>query len=124
MHLCRQSTRALENVTAATTHGTASSVTWAATPYAAPIDFYLTKWFSVTERVKLRLESQSFNVFNHPNFGLPRTVLARNPWKAFDANRIWRADLHDFFPDRPAGGVGFGGGSSPRMIAFQLRLEF
>jgi hypothetical protein len=31
--------------------------------------------------VKLRLESQSFNVFNHPNFGLPRTVLARNPWK-------------------------------------------
>jgi hypothetical protein len=34
-------------------------------------DFYLTKWFPVTEQVKLRLEAQFFNVFNHPNFGLP-----------------------------------------------------
>ena len=37
-------------------------------------DFYLTKWFTLTEHVKLRFESQFFNVFNHPNFGLPSVV--------------------------------------------------
>jgi hypothetical protein len=44
-------------------------------------DFYLTKWFPVTERVKLRLDAQFFNVFNHPNFGLPSMVLAGIPGK-------------------------------------------
>ena len=50
-------------------------------------DLYLTKWFFVSERVKLRFDTQFFNVFNHPNFGLraflrslPRKrVLARLP---------------------------------------------
>src|ERR1700726_2392225 len=34
-------------------------------------DFYLTKWFPMTEHMKLRVEAQCFNVFNHPNLGLP-----------------------------------------------------
>src|SRR6202045_4937880 len=44
-------------------------------------DLYLTKWLPVTERVKLRIEAQFFNVFNHPNFGLPSMVLAGIPGK-------------------------------------------
>src|ERR1700733_5726435 len=44
-------------------------------------DFYLTKWFPLTEHVKLRVEAQFFNVFNHPNFGLPSLVLAGVPGK-------------------------------------------
>jgi hypothetical protein len=39
-------------------------------------DFYLTKWFSLTEQLKMRFDAQFFNVFNHPNFGLPSRVLA------------------------------------------------
>jgi hypothetical protein len=34
-------------------------------------DFYLTKWFTLTERVRLRLDGQFFNLLNHPNFELP-----------------------------------------------------
>ena len=31
-------------------------------------DFYLTKWFTLSERVKLRVEAQAFNIFNHTQF--------------------------------------------------------
>ena len=44
-------------------------------------DFYLTKWFPLSERVKLRLEAQFFNVFNHANFALPSDVYAGIPGK-------------------------------------------
>ena len=40
-------------------------------PGFASSDLYITKWFAVSERVKLRIDGQFFNVFNHPNFGLP-----------------------------------------------------
>ena len=65
-------------------------------------DFYLTKWFPLTEHVKLRLEAQFFNVFNHPNFGLPSMVLAGIPGKALHANRIRRPHLYHLAPHRPA----------------------
>jgi len=42
-------------------------------------DFYLTKRLSLTEHVKLRFEGQFFNIFNHPNFGLPSVVQAGIP---------------------------------------------
>ena len=58
-------------------------------------DFYLTKWFPVTERVKLRIEAQFFNVFNHPNFGLPSDGTSRHSWKAFDADGFWSTHLHN-----------------------------
>ena len=44
-------------------------------------DLYLTKWFPLTERVKLRIDGQFFNVFNHPNFGLPVLGYAGIPGK-------------------------------------------
>jgi hypothetical protein len=44
-------------------------------------DFYITKWFPLSERVKLRLDGQFFNIFNHANFGLPSMVLAGIPGK-------------------------------------------
>jgi hypothetical protein len=50
-------------------------------------DFYLTKWFPVTERVKLRFDVQFFNVFNHPNFALPSRVLAGIPGKVCPMER-------------------------------------
>jgi hypothetical protein len=35
----------------------------------------------LTERVKLSVEAQLFNIFNHPNFGIPSIVLAGIPGK-------------------------------------------
>jgi len=52
---------------------------WPKSPNFAWSDFYLTKWFPLTERVKLRFDVQFFNVFNHPNFALPSMVLAGIP---------------------------------------------
>jgi hypothetical protein len=86
-------------------------------------DFYLTKWFSLTERVKLRFDTQFFNVFNHPNFGLPSMVLAGIPGKPSTQTGFGTLT---YATSPPTGllGVGLGGDSTPRMIAFQLRVEF
>ena len=86
-------------------------------------DFYLTKWFPVTEHMKLRLEAQGFNVFNHPNFGLPSMVLAGIPGKP-STQTGFGALTYTTSPPTGLLGVGLGGDSSPRMIAFQARIEF
>ena len=86
-------------------------------------DFYLTKWFPLTEHVKLRFEGQLFNVFNHPNFGLPSMVLAGIPGKP-STQAGFGALSYATSPPTGLLGVGLGGDSSPRMIAFQARLEF
>jgi len=86
-------------------------------------DFYLTKWFPLTERVKLRLEAQFFNLFNHPNFGLPSMVLAGIPGKP-STQTGFGALTYTTSPPTGLLGVGLGGDSTPRMIAFQVRLEF
>jgi hypothetical protein len=86
-------------------------------------DFYLTKWFPLTEHVKLRFEGQFFNVFNHPNFGLPSMVLAGIPGKP-STQTGFGALTYTTAPPTGLLGVGLGGDSSPRMIAFQARLEF
>ncbi len=86
-------------------------------------DFYLTKSFTLSEHVKLRLDAQAFNVFNHPNFALPSVVYAGIP-----GNRATQTGFGALTSTTspPTGllGVGLGGDSSPRMIAFQARLEF
>jgi hypothetical protein len=86
-------------------------------------DFYLTKWFRVTESVRLRFDTQFFNVLNHPNFALPSMVLAGIPGKPSTQTGFGALT---YITSPPTGllGVGLGGDSTPRMIAFQLRLEF
>jgi hypothetical protein len=86
-------------------------------------DFYLTKTFPLTERVKLRFDTQFFNVFNHPNFALPSMVLAGIP-KNPSTQAGFGALTSTTSPPTGLLGVGLGGDSTPRMIAFQLRLEF
>ena len=92
-------------------------------PNFAWSDFYLTKSFSLTERVKLRFDTQFFNVFNHPNFALPSMVLAGVPGKS-TTQTGFGALTYTTSPPTGLLGVGLGGDSTPRMIAFQLRLEF
>jgi hypothetical protein len=86
-------------------------------------DFYLTKWFPLTERVRLRFEAQFFNLFNHPNFGLPSMVLAGVPGKP-STQTGFGALTYTTSPPTGLLGVGLGGDSTPRMIAFQARVEF
>jgi hypothetical protein len=86
-------------------------------------DFYLTKWFPLTERVKMRFDVQFFNVFNHPNFGLPSMVLAGIPGKP-STQTGFGALTYATSPPTGLLGVGLGGDSTPRMIAFQAHLEF
>ena len=86
-------------------------------------DFYLTKWFMLNERFKLRVEAQFFNVFNHPNFGLPSIVTAGIPGEP-ETQTGFGALTYTTSPPTGLLGVGLGGDSSPRMIAFQARLEF
>ena len=86
-------------------------------------DFYLTKWFTLTEHVKLRFEGQFFNVFNHPNFALPSVVQAGIPGNP-STQSGFGALTSTTSPPTGLLGVGLGGDSSPRMIAFQARLEF
>src|SRR5438309_2118808 len=86
-------------------------------------DFYLTKSFSLAEHVKLRFDTQFFNVFNHPNFGLPSMVLAGIPGNP-STQSGFGALTYTTSPPTGLLGVGLGGDSTPRMIAFQLRVGF
>jgi hypothetical protein len=86
-------------------------------------DFYLSKWFPLTEQLKLRFDAQLFNVFNHANFALPSMVLAGIPGNPATQSGFG-AITSTTSPPTGLLGVGLGGDSTPRMIAFQLRLEF
>jgi len=86
-------------------------------------DFYITKRFPVTERLQMRLDVQFFNLFNHPNFGLPSIVLAGVSGKP-STQTGFAALTYTTSPPTGLLGVGLGGDSSPRMIAIQARLEF
>src|SRR5271168_5209025 len=86
-------------------------------------DLYLTKSFALREHLKLRFDTQFFNVFNHANFGLPSMVLAGIPGKP-STQTGFGALTYTTSPPTGLLGVGLGGDSSPRMIAFQARVEF
>ncbi len=86
-------------------------------------DLYITKWFPLSEHVRLRFDAQFFNVFNHPNFALPSMVLAGIPGEPATQTGFG-ALTYTTSPPTGLLGVGLGGDSSPRMIAFQARLEF
>ena len=86
-------------------------------------DLYISKWFALAEHVKLRLDGQLFNVLNHANFGLPVLGYAGVPGKPATQTGFG-ALSYPTAPPTGLLGVGLGGDSSPRMIAFQARVEF
>jgi hypothetical protein len=86
-------------------------------------DLYLTKWFALNERLKLRIDGQFFNLFNHPNFALPALGYAGIPGKP-STQTGFGALTSTTSPPTGLLGVGLGGDSSARMIAFQARFEF
>ena len=91
-------------------------------PHYTGSDIYVTKTFPIREGITFRLDTQLFNAFNHPNFALPSEVEAGVPGGSIPA----RFGTLESTISPPTGllGVGLGGDSSPRMIAFQGRIEF
>jgi hypothetical protein len=91
-------------------------------PHYTSSDIYITKTFPIREGITFRLDAQIFNAFNHPNFALPSEVEAGIPGGSIPA----RFGTLESTISPPTGllGVGLGGDSSPRMIAFQGRIEF
>ena len=91
-------------------------------PHFTYSEIYLTKKILLTERVTFRFDTQVFNIFNHPNFALP-TNQAGMPGKPATQTGFG-AITSTISPPTGLLGVGLGGDSSPRMIAFQGRIEF
>jgi len=91
-------------------------------PHFTYSDIYLTKRLHIKEGIGLRFDTQFFNAFNHPNFALPGNVEAGVPGVYVPA----KFGTLESTISPPTGllGVGLGGDSSPRMIAFQARIEF
>jgi hypothetical protein len=91
-------------------------------PHFTDSDIYISKRFPIAEGKSLRFDTQMFNAFNHPNFALPSNVEAGVPGVYIPA----KFGTLESTISPPTGllGVGLGGDSSPRMIAFQARIEF
>ena len=91
-------------------------------PHFTYSELYLTKKFPITEHVTFRLDTQVFNLFNHPNFALPSNQAGTPGNPATQTG--FGALTSTISPPTGLLGVGLGGDSSPRMIAFQGRIEF
>jgi hypothetical protein len=91
-------------------------------PHFTDSDIYLSRKISITEKATLRFDTQMFNAFNHANFALPGNVEAGVPGVYVPA----KFGTLEGTISPPTGllGVGLGGDSSLRMIAFQARIEF
>jgi hypothetical protein len=91
-------------------------------PHFTYSELYVTKKVQLTEHVVFRFDTQFFNLFNHPNFALPSNQ-AGTPGKPATQTGFG-ALTSTISPPTGLLGVGLGGDSSPRMIAFQGRIEF
>jgi hypothetical protein len=91
-------------------------------PHFTYSELYVTKKVQLAEHVTFRFDTQFFNFFNHPNFALPSNQ-AGTPGKP-GTQTGFGALTSTVSPPTGLLGVGLGGDSSPRMIAFQGRIEF
>ena len=82
------------------------------------IDFSLTKDTPLTERLKLQLRAEFFNIFNHPQFALPGGVISPGP-----APVNCPGCFSTQTPDVAQGNPGLGGGG-PRVLQFAAKFIF
>ncbi|HEV2387873.1 MAG TPA: carboxypeptidase regulatory-like domain-containing protein [Candidatus Acidoferrales bacterium] len=76
------------------------------------VDFSVIKDTRLTERARLEFRAEFFNIFNHPNFGLPNSVMSSPTFGSL----FQTADVAQ-------NNVGLGSGG-PRLIQFGLKLGF
>ncbi len=85
------------------------------------IDFSLTKDTALTERLKLQLRAEFFNIFNHPQFALPGGSISPGALP-HDANACGGC-FSTQTPDVAQGNPGLGGGG-PRVLQFAAKFLF
>jgi hypothetical protein len=90
-------------------------------PHFTDSDIYISRKFPIWEEISMRFDVQMFNAFNHPNFALPSNVQAGVAGNIPPAFGTLQSTIS---PPTGLLGVGLGGDSAPRMIAFQARIEF
>lgn len=81
-------------------------------PGAWQMDFGLGKHISLTERAKLEFRSEFFNIFNHPQYGLPQATFGVPGFGSI---------IQTVNTTTPVSPVGSG---TPREIQFALRMTF
>ena len=91
-------------------------------PHFTYSQLYVTRKIALRHHVVFRFDTQFFNVFNHPNLALPSNQ-AGTPGKPATQTGFG-AISSTISPPTGLLGVGIGGNSSPRSIAFQGRIEF
>jgi hypothetical protein len=89
-------------------------------------DLALRRRFNLTERVKLDIRAEYFNVFNHPMFGAPGFTQPDSELGIAGFGKVFSATTN-----LALGGGGTGGGQSPlyalggpRSAQFTIRLLF
>jgi hypothetical protein len=85
-------------------------------------DLFLSKYFNLSERARLRVDMQGYNIFNHPNFSYPH-VGAGNPGFA-DTIGYFGSITSTTAPPTGLLGSFLGGDTSVRMIALAGHIEF
>ncbi|MGB7267159.1 MAG: TonB-dependent receptor, partial [Terracidiphilus sp.] len=91
-------------------------------PHFTDSDIYLSRRIPLREGASFRFDVQMFNAFNHANFALPSSVQAGVPGEYIPPK--FGTLQSTISPPTGLLGVGLGGDGSPRMIAFQGRIEF
>jgi hypothetical protein len=81
-------------------------------PGAWQIDMGIGKHIPLTERVRLEFRAEFFNIFNHPQYGLPVANISANNFGTINQT------VNTTTPVSP---VGTG---TPREIQFSLRFAF
>ena len=81
-------------------------------PGAWQIDMGLSKHIPVTERVAVQFRAEVFNIFNHPQYGLPQATFLGSGFGSI---------LNSVNTNTPVSPVGTG---TPREIQFALRIAF
>ncbi len=76
------------------------------------IDMGMAKQIPFTERVNLQFRTEVFNIFNHPQYGLPNATILVNGFGSITST------VNTTTPVSPVGG------GTPREFQFALRLQF
>jgi Carboxypeptidase regulatory-like domain len=87
-------------------------------PGAWQMDFGLGKRIPITERMQLEFRGEFFNIFNHPQYGLPQSDIS--PYLAGEQG-VFGSIIQTVNTTTPVSPIGSG---TPREMQFMLKLTF